>query len=198
MQKIGVTGGIGAGKSIVCQVFSHLGVPVFNADAQAKAIMHKDPEVKQQLTARYGSDLYDAAGKLNRKKLAGIVFKDEAGRKFVNEVVHPAVGRAFERWAGRQDAPCVIEEAAILIESGTYKKMDAVVLVTAPKELRIKRVMKRDSTTREAVTSRMAKQWDERAKKAMAHYIIANDDKQLVIPQVLTVYQTLCMNATNP
>jgi dephospho-CoA kinase len=190
MLKIGITGNIGGGKTTVSKVFEVLGIPVFYADNAAKKVMITDPVLMASLKEAFGDQAYFNDGTLNRKHIASIVFNDEAQLARLNSLVHPAVFRAFDSWADQiTNAPYVIKEAALLFESSSYKMCDYSIMVTAPLELRIKRVMERDGLTRDEVESRNAKQFSEEMKVKLADYVIRNDDTELVIPQVLTLHE---------
>lgn len=190
MLKIGITGNIGSGKTTVCKMFEVLGIPVFYADAAAKQVMTTDPELITGIKQAFGEDAYNGA-ELNRKHIAHIVFNNEAELAKLNALVHPAVFRAFDTWAGTiKNAPYVLKEAAILFESSSYKMCDYSLLVTAPLETRIARVMQRDNISRADVEAREARQFTEEKKKELADYQVANDDKQLVIPQILALHHT--------
>jgi dephospho-CoA kinase len=190
MLKIGITGNIGSGKTTVCKMFEVLGIPVFYADAAAKSVMITDPELITGIKKAFGEEAYTNEV-LNRKYIANIVFNNEAELAKLNSLVHPAVFRAFDVWAeGIKNAPYVLKEAAILFESSSYKMCDYSILVTAPLEDRIARVMRRDNITHAEVEAREARQFTEEKKKTLADYQINNDDKQLVIPQVLKLHDT--------
>jgi len=190
MLKIGITGNIGSGKSTVARVFELLGIKVFYADAEAKKVMTTDKLLIDGIKKNFGNDAYLPDGLLNRKYIADIVFKSENELKALNALVHPAVFRAFDEWAkGYADEPYVIKEAAVLFESGSYKFCDKTVLVSAPLEMRLKRVMDRDHITRAEVEIREARQFTEERKKELADYILYNDDTQLVIPQILALHR---------
>jgi dephospho-CoA kinase len=190
MLKIGITGNIGGGKTTVSKIFEVLEVPVFYADDAAKKVMVEDPILIGSIKATFGKEAYFEDGSLNRKHIAGIVFSDETELANLNAIVHPAVFRAFDAWAGAiKDAPYVIKEAALLFESTSYKMCDYSIMVTAPLELRIKRVMQRDGFSRAEVESRNAKQFSEEKKIQLADYVIRNDDTELVIPQVLELHR---------
>ena len=189
MLKIGITGGIGSGKSIVSQVFEHLGIPVFNADAEAKKILDEDASLKEKIKDHFGKDIYDKDGKALRKKLAGIVFHDPKELKKLNSIIHPAVRRKFEKWAEDQTSYYVVKEAAILYESGADKGLDRVIAVTAPEDLKIERTMKRDKLARKEVLARMSNQMTETERNKRADFLIYNDGQQLVIPQVLELHE---------
>ncbi|MBC8051704.1 MAG: dephospho-CoA kinase [Sphingobacteriaceae bacterium] len=188
MLKIGITGGIGSGKTTVCKVFELQKIPVFYADSQAKALMHTDQLLMEQIKNHFGSDVYSEQGVLNRKYLAAIVFSDEDMLKKLNSFVHPAVFRAFDSWVLQQSSPYVIKEAALLFESGSFKKCDFTVLVTSPENLKVSRIIKRDSITADDVLKRMNKQLSDEEKEELADFVLCNDEKQLLIPQVLNLH----------
>lgn len=191
MLKVGITGGIGAGKSIVAKVFEKLGVPVYYADARAKALMVTNENLVNQIKATFGEDIYKE-NELDRAKLAQVVFNNTSKLEQLNKLVHPAVKEDFIAWANKhKTAPYVLEEAAILFESGSYKLMDKVITVICPQDIRIKRVMERDGVTREAVLARMANQWKEEEKMALSDFIVQNDGEKLVIPQVLAIHRSI-------
>jgi dephospho-CoA kinase len=189
--KVGVTGGIGSGKSTVCKIFKILGVPVFEADAVAKALIDKDADIKHGLIQLFGENIYDAQNTVNRKMLADFIFNDETLLIKVNNLVHPAVRNEFMEWAEKQNTKYVVHEAAILFESGFYKLMDFNILVSAAKETRIERVMKRDGTGRELVESRMGKQWTDEEKRVLANVELVNNNNSLLIPQILEIDKKL-------
>ena len=190
MWKVGLTGGIGAGKSTVAQVFSVLGVPVFHADEEAKDLMDSDPVLRSAITERFGEKVY-ADNILDRRALAAIVFKDVRALADLNAMVHPAVRRAFNRWTEEQTTPYVVMEAAILVEHDGYKAFDRVITVTCPEAMRVARVMQRDGVAEADVRARMANQATEEERLRIAHFVVANDDTQLVIPQVLAIHAAL-------
>lgn len=183
--KIGVTGGIGSGKSVICRIFNVLGIPVFDADTEAKRLMTHDTALVDAIRAEFGDRAYHPDGTLNRAYLAGQVFNNEERLKKLNALVHPVAIRAGEEWVMRQEAPYTIKEAALLFESGSFKLNDYTILVTAPLSLRIERVMKRDGITAEQVKARMERQWPEEEKRRLADFVIVNDGVQALIPQVL-------------
>ena len=192
--KIGITGGIGSGKTIVCEIFKLLGVPVFQADFVAGKLINSDAVIRSELISRYGNDIYQTDRKVNREKLAGIIFNDDAELEKVNKIIHPVVRNEFMNWVKNQEAEYVIHEAAILFESGFYKMMDAVILVTAPEEMRIERVIKRNGLTRENVLSRIAKQWPDSEKRKFATFELINDNKSLLIPQIIEIDNKIKIN----
>ena len=190
MLKIGITGNIGGGKTTVSKIFEVLGIPVFYADDAAKQVMTTDPILIATLKSAFGKDAYFEDGTLNRKHIAAIVFNDEKQLAKLNSIVHPAVFRAFDTWTAQvKNVPYVLKEAALLFESTSYKMCDHSIMVTAPLELRIQRVMKRDGLTKAEVESRNARQFSEEKKTALADYVIRNDDTELVIPQVLALHE---------
>lgn len=191
MYIIGITGGIGSGKSTVARVFGLLGIPVYSADDAAKEIMVKDTLLVAQIKAHFGPEAYLADGTLHRKFISNIVFNDKAQLAVLNSLVHPATIRDSAAWAAQQDAPYVIKEAALMFETESFHYVDKVICVYAPEALRIHRVMKRDKVTRNDVLARMHKQIDDRIKMKLADYVIYNDEQQMIIPQVLALHQQL-------
>ncbi|MBS1531326.1 MAG: dephospho-CoA kinase [Bacteroidetes bacterium] len=190
MLKAGITGNIGSGKTTVSKVFEVLGVPVFYADDAAKKVMTEDEILVSGLKEAFGEAAYFEDGSLNRKHIAGIVFNDQKELAKLNALVHPAVFRAFDSWVAQiKHAPYVMKEAALLFESDSYKMCDKTIMVTAPLELRIKRVMQRDGFSREEILAREARQFTEDKKIEMADFVIKNDDTELVIPQVLKLHE---------
>ncbi|MCC3153357.1 dephospho-CoA kinase [Hymenobacter sp. BT770] len=192
MLRIGITGGIGSGKSIVSRLFQALGVPTYDADTRARWLMENDAELRQQLSAAFGPDTYDATGRLNRPVLAGTVFRSPALLAQLNALVHPHVGTDFERWAMAQQQAghaYVLKEAALLFEAGSYKQLDRIITVYAPLAVRAARVLRRDphrsATDVEAI---MGKQLSEEEKVARADYVLTNDDVQPLLPQVLALH----------
>ncbi len=189
--KIGITGGIGSGKSTICRVFQLLGIPVFEADSEAKKLMITSEEIKTGLIDLFGRDIYTQNDTLDRKKLAGIIFNDKLQLEKVNKLVHPVVRKEFKFWSERQTSAYVINEAAIMFETGLYKLMDFTILVSAPMEERIRRVMKRDKITAEQVKERMNKQWTDEQKRALANVEFVTNDMELIIPQILKIDKQL-------
>ncbi len=188
MKKIGVTGGIGSGKTVVCEIFRTLGVKVYNADMRAKEILNSDNSVRSQIIGSFGDDIY-IDGFVDRKRLAAKVFNNPVELSKLNAIVHPAVTRDFENFAkDNQYETYIIKEAAILFESGTYKNLDSVVLVYAQPEIRIKRVLERDKTDRDAVLARMKNQMDDTEKMQLSNYIIYNNDEVSLIKQVIELH----------
>lgn len=190
MLKVGITGGIGSGKSVVCQVFHALGIPVFNADDTARYLMEHDTALVQAIQLLFGNDIY-INGKLDRERVSAIVFSDQSKLKALNELVHPATISYSRNWIESQAAPYVIKEAAIFFESGSYREMDVMIGVSAPLTLRIERAMKRGSLPKEKVLSIIEKQMDETEKMNRCDYVIVNDDLTAVLPQVLDIHEML-------
>ena len=189
MLKIGLTGGIGAGKSTVASIFKVLGVPVFDADATAKNILNTDLFLREQVISAFGSETYKN-GLLDRKYLATLVFNNPDQLAKLNALVHPATIAAMEKWAsGFTDRPYIIKEAALLFEAGTNEGLDYIIGVTAPQELRITRVMARDHVLREEVLNRMQHQLDDTEKMKRCNFVIDNNEASLVIPQVLSLHE---------
>lgn len=192
MKKIGITGGIGSGKTTVARVFEQLGIPVYHADYWAKEIMNTDALVIGRLKELFGEAIYNNEGKADRKRIAELVFADKNKLNELNSIIHPAVWLHGENWLKQHAGkPYILKEAAILFESGGNKDMDKVIMVTAPKELRMERVMKRDNVTSAEVEARMANQWSDEQKIALSDFVIVNDGRQLVIPQVMEVHRVL-------
>jgi len=196
MLKVGVTGGIGSGKSVVCRVFTTLGIPVFNADDAARHLMQTDETLKQAIMAALGADSYHN-GVPNRERIAAIVYADSTKLATLNSLVHPATIQYAADWIASQTAPYIIKEAAIFFESGSYKEMDVMIGVSAPAHTRINRVMQRSHHSEEKVKSIMAQQMDDAEKMSRCDYVIVNDDVQAILPQVLRLHEKLMMRALN-
>ncbi|RZK62415.1 MAG: dephospho-CoA kinase [Hymenobacter sp.] len=191
MLRIGITGGIGSGKSVVARLFATLGVPVYDSDSRAKYLMANDPVLREQLLRAFGPETYTAAGELNRVHLAQRVFKDAAQVAQLNGLVHPRVGADFASWGAAQAAagqPYLLKEAALLYESGAYRQLDGIITVFAPPEVRRARVLRRDAHRTSAdVQAIMSQQLSDEEKLQRADYVVYNDDSQLVLPQVLAL-----------
>ena len=190
MKVVGVTGGIGSGKSIICSVIEKIGFPVFYSDKEAKEILVSDQEVINRLSSLIGESLYKD-GVFHKEILANKIFKEPSIKEKVNSIIHPKVRERFSNWTDTQNSSLVFNEAAILFETGMYRIYDATVLVTAPESTRINRAMKRDRTSKEAVEDRIKNQWSDEQKKKLADYIIINDDKTPVIPQLEKILLSL-------
>jgi dephospho-CoA kinase len=189
-KRLGVTGGIGSGKTTVCRIFRVLGVPVFVADNVARDLMEDDPEIRAAINLIAGMDLY-ASGSLNRKELARLIFNRPELLRRVNAAVHPAVLRHFDEWASVSDAPYVIMEAAILFESGADNLVDRVVTISAPVEERIARVMGRNDLTREEVIRRINNQLEDEEREEQSYYILNNADNEMIIPEILKIHEDM-------
>lgn len=192
MIKVGVTGGIGSGKSMVCKIFEALQIPVFYADMVAKEIAVNDLNVVKQIKQNFGNNIYSSEGTLNRKKLAEIVFNEESKLHLLNQIIHPAVAKAFcDFEIKNQNAPYIVKEAAILIESGAYKYVDKIIVVTAPLKQRVERVMKRDKVSENEVLQRINKQFPEEKLMQFAHFIVKNEEGAMLLPQVIEIHRLI-------
>ena len=190
MLKVGVTGGIGSGKTTVCKVFELLGIPVFYADDVAKSIMQTDPVLKTALLNTFGENSYTKDGMLNRAYISSIVFNDKQELEKLNSLVHPAVLRAFDIWVlEHHESPYVIKEAALLYESGGFKMCDKSILVIAPTLIKMNRVKLRDGISEEDIQLRMNRQFSDEMKIKYADHILNNDEQQLLIPQIIHLHQ---------
>lgn len=191
MKRIGLTGGIGSGKSTVGKVFRLAGIPVYDADRRAAFLQDHDDQIKNSISLSFGMDSYGKDGKLDRPKLASQVFADSEKLALLNSIVHPAVARDFDEWVVAQKAPFIIKEAAIIFETGSNLQLNKVIVVTAPLELRIARVMKRSEIHRDEILKRMNQQWQEERLIEKADYLIANDECHLVIPRIIEIIKEL-------
>ncbi|HZL08941.1 MAG TPA: dephospho-CoA kinase [Prolixibacteraceae bacterium] len=187
MIKVGVTGGIGSGKSTVCKVFKILGIPVFEADVAARQLMNSDPVIREQLIRLFGTSVYQSDLTVDRKLLGGIVFDDPSLLAQLNAIVHPVVQKSFDEWCLAQQCPYILHEAAILFESGFYKMMDKTIAVVTSEDERIERVMKRDKITEELVRQRIENQWSDEQRIERADFVIGNNDNELIIPQIIDI-----------
>lgn len=190
--KIGITGGIGCGKTTASKVFELLGVPVYYADAASKRLYQTDETLKQQMKHHFGEDIYNGS-ELNRAKLAALVFEKKEKLDLLNSLVHPPTIKDANDWLAAQSAPYVLKEAALLFESGSVASLDYVIGVFAPKHLRIKRVMDRDGLSHDEVLSRMDRQIDEEIKMKLCDFILLNNEQQLLIPQITKLHQKLLL-----
>jgi dephospho-CoA kinase len=190
MLKIGITGGIGSGKSTVAKLFEVLGIPVYYADDAAKQLMNENDDLKQKIQKEFGNEAY-TNGKLNRKYIAAIVFANPEKLELLNSIVHPATLKDADEWMNKQTTAYTIKEAALIFESGAQEQLDYVIGVYAPTPLRIQRTMQRDNISREEVMARMNKQIDETIKMRLCDFVITNDEQQMVIPQVTELHRKL-------
>ena len=191
MLKVGLTGGIGSGKTLVGEIFNHLGIPVFNADLESKNIINTDIEIVRYLKNKFGDDIYTPDG-INRQKMASIIFNDKKVLAEVNLIIHPKVREYFIKWMNNfKNTPYVIEEAAILFESEAYKELDITINVHADELIRINRVVERDRTNIEAVKSRMKNQLSDKERIALADFTIDNDGNKMILPQILEIHNQI-------
>ena len=198
MKKIGITGGIGSGKTTACSIFAALGIPIYDADTQARKIMITDLAVKRQVRQLLGKEAYFRNGKLNKPFVAAKIFTDKSLLEKLNSIVHPAVNNDSLRWMEQhkydKNIPYLLKEAALLVESGTYKALDKLIVVTCPEEIRISRVMERDKLSYEEVKRKIDNQMPESQKVRFADFIIVNDGVQSVIRQVWHIHTQLTKN----
>ena len=188
MRKIGITGGIGSGKTTVCEIFKLLGIPIFHADQEAKYLQNNDLIIKNQIIKLFGEDIYTSEEILDRQKLATIIFNNKQALFAINEIIHPAVRQRFQNWTENfQAVPYSLYEAAILFESGYASDFDLNILVLANEKLRIERVINRDGTTEEIVKQRIRNQIPDNEKIKLADFIIENNANNLLIPQILKI-----------
>ena len=196
MKRIGLTGGIGSGKSYIAGILEKMGYPVYYSDQQAKVLTDTHPEIRAGLISRFGTGIY-SEGILNRKELAAHIFNSEPDRIFVNQLIHPVVRADFDRWCAEQHTALVFNEAAILFETGAYQQFDATVLVIAPLETRIERIMQRDRCTHEQAEARIQSQWSDEQKTPLANAIVSNNGHEAVLIQVEHLTETLKLNNPN-
>jgi dephospho-CoA kinase len=192
MKKIGLTGGIGSGKSTIAKVLQAMHYPVFYSDDIAKKLVENHLQIRKELIELLGPKVYEG-GSFNKLFLAQQLFSDDTIREQVNAIIHPKVREAFHTWSQEQNSELVFNEAAILFESGSYRQLDANILVTAPEKLRIERVMQRDQLSKQAVLDRMDKQWGDAEKIPLADFVIVNDEKQPLLIQIETIVNQLLL-----
>ena len=190
MLRIGITGGIGSGKTTVAKVFEVLGIPVYYADDAAKRLMNEDGKLKEKIQLQFGNEVYKN-GQLDRKHLAEIVFTSPEKLALLNALVHPVTLKDAEKWMQQQSTPYAIKEAALIFESGAQEHLDHVIGVTAPAPLRIQRTMQRDGITREEVMARMDKQMDETIKMKLCDFVLVNNEQEMLLPQILLLHEKL-------
>jgi dephospho-CoA kinase len=191
MKSIGITGGIGSGKSIVCKIFNALNIPVYNADVAAKKLMLLDTDLRKSLQENFGEEIFPEHGTFDKKHLAALVFNDESKLNLLNSLVHPAVKKDYTVWISKQTAPYCIREAAILFESGSNVGLDKTILVDAPESIRINRVKKRDHRTEAQIKSIISQQYSSQKLRSLVDFVIENDDQHPVIPQVLSIHHKI-------
>ena len=189
---VGITGGIGSGKTTVCKIFHQLGIPIYYADDRGKYLLSNDHQLKSQVQDLFGAESYLSDGTLNRSFLANKVFADKIELEKLNQLVHPAVAKDYFNWASEQNSTVLIKEAALFIENGSYKSLDKLICVIAPENVRVNRVLMRDmQRDRNQVLDIMKNQVDDKKRKEVSDYLIDNSGTKLLIPQVLTIYKTL-------
>lgn len=198
MKKIGITGGIGSGKTTVCEVFKLLGIAVFHADDEARNLQNNDLQIKKHLIEHFGKHIYLSDGLLDRKKLAGLVFTDTKALAELNAIIHPAVRKSFLKWTeNHQDAPYVLYEAAILLESGYASDFDRNILVLANEKIRIERVVRRDHSSEKLVKQRILNQMPDIQKIKMVDYVIENNNEKLLFPQIIELDKLIRADCEN-
>ena len=190
MKRIGLTGGIGSGKSFIAEILEHMGYPVYYSDARSKELTKSNPTIHEGLILLFGPNAF-SGNQLNTKLISELIFKDDSLRLKINQLIHPIVRADFENWACRQQTNLVFNEAAILFETGAYKNLDATILVCAPKELKIQRVINRENCSREEVLIRMNKQWSDEEKMKLTSFQIINDGEIPVLVQIENVLTQL-------
>lgn len=193
MNIVGLTGGIGSGKTTVAEQFLKLGIPVYIADDEAKNLMRRSKVIKRKLIALFGDEAY-FNGELNKPFLANMIFNDKTYLEKMNAIVHPRVSRHFKKWALKQEAPYVIKEVAILFENGAQKACDFIITVTAPIEMRIKRLLKRDNTSESKIEAIMKNQWTDEEKVKYSHFVIVNTELESTKNQVGKIHKKILEN----
>ncbi len=189
MLKIGVTGSIGSGKTTVCKIYETLGIPVYYADNRGNYLLQNNENVKAKVLSAFGEGIYGPGHIIDRALLAEMVFNSPAKLSTLENIIHPAVFDDFNEWFASQKSPYIVKEAALLFEAGTYKELDKIITIAAPLETRIQRVISRSQITREQILSRESRQWLEEKKIEMADFVIYNNDRQLLMPQVLELHK---------
>lgn len=184
---VGLTGGIGSGKTTIAKQFEEIGIPIYIADEEAKKMMLKSKVIKRKLVKLFGPDAY-INGELNKSFIAETIFNDKIYLEKMNAIVHPQIAKHFNTWVLKQDAPYVIKEAAILFENGSYKEYDYIITVIAPKDIRIKRLLKRNNTTKEKIEAIIKNQWTDEDKVKLSHYVIENTTLRESRNQVLDIH----------
>ena len=193
MKRIGLTGGIGSGKSFIAKILEHMGFTVYYSDLRSKELTKSNPSIKTGLISLFGEEVY-SDNELNTQLVATKIFQNEEMRQKVNELIHPIVRKDFDNWAMNQKSALVFNEAAILFETGAYRNFDATILVCAPMELKIQRVMKRENCSKEDVLARMSKQWSDEEKMKLADFVINNDECNPILTQLELVLAKLIDN----
>jgi dephospho-CoA kinase len=191
MLKVGITGGIGSGKTFICLIFKYLGIPTYHADIESKRLINNDLNLKAAIKKEFGENIYSGEI-LDRKKLAEIVFANRELLQVINGLVHPVVEQDFERWCNKQKSLYVLEESAIIFENNLAARFDKTILVTSPEDIRIERVCKRDNVYKKDVLLRIKNQWSDEQKVKLADFVINNDGQNLIISQVMQIHKALC------
>jgi dephospho-CoA kinase len=192
--RIGITGGMGAGKSTVCTIFEQIGVPIYDADSRAKWLMHNEPELKKEIKNNFGWDSYNRKDELNREYLAKVVFNNHEKLEMLNKLVHPAVKQDYEQWTiQHREKPYSLKEAALLFESNSYKNLHKVIVVTCPIEMRIERITKRDHVKKEDILKRIQNQSTDKQRLSRADYVIYNDGNRSLIEQALKIHHQILL-----
>jgi dephospho-CoA kinase len=190
LKRIGITGGIGSGKSYIAKIIEQMGFPIYNSDLRSKELTLSNDVIREGLISLFGEDVY-INSELNKKLIASKIFTDDILREKVNKLIHPIVREDFYEWSLRQESRIVFNEAAILFETGAYRNLDATILVCAPLELKIKRVTERENCSRESVTIRMDKQWSDEKKVQLSDYVIVNDEQSPILNQIEKVVEKI-------
>jgi dephospho-CoA kinase len=190
LKRIGITGGIGSGKSYIAKIIEQMGFPIYNSDSRSKELTLSNKVIREGLISLFGEDVY-INSELNKKLIASKIFTDDILRKKVNTLIHPIVREDFYEWSLRQESRIVFNEAAILFETGAYRNLDSTILVCAPLELKIKRVTERENCSRESVTIRMDKQWPDEKKVQLSDYVIVNDEQSPILNQIEKVVEKI-------
>ena len=189
-KKIAITGNIGSGKSLICKIFNHLGINTFHSDEETKKL-YLLPDVKKEIIDHFGEEVYFADGSLNKKLLSYHLFQNESALKFIESLLYPKLNQVFDEWCKKQTSDFVLFESAILFEKNFDNQFDKIIFISAPEEVRLKRAMQRDRCDEENVRSRMRLQWSEDVKTSKSDYIINNDGVEMLIPQVMEIYNDL-------
>ena len=190
MLKVGITGGIGSGKTLVCNMFSCLNVPIYNADFQAKEIINTNIYIKKELINIFGKNIYLKTGKIDKKKLSKIIFNNKQAIQQINKIIHPVVRTNYHKWLNKHKAQkYTIKEAAILFESGAYKELDKIITVYSPIDIKITRITIRDNIKQSEIIKKMNNQMSDKLKIKKADYVIFNNEKKLLLPQILKLHK---------
>lgn len=190
MKRIGITGNIGSGKSLVCKIFNHIGINTFYSDEETKKLYFL-PDIKEQILNYFKDEIYFEDGTLNKKLLSYHLFKNPKALQFIEDTLYPQLNKTFDEWCEKQKSDYILFESAILFEKNFDSQFEDIIFVSAPEEVRLQRAMQRDKCDEENVRSRMRLQWDEDIKKAKSAFIINNDGNEMLIPQVLKIHKNL-------